>query len=190
MKKELRQEIKIHIAAGMLGAGIMASFLFWGLRAQAAEIRDGVHSPGYTELVTIAQAERADLRAAEPYEAPAPEVPYTAEELDLLAALIYAEAGDQDFTGMRLVGDCVCNRRRSSAWPDTISGVIYQPFQFSPVLDGGLDRAWGNVPAECYEAARLALSGEHIDTQVIYFSMYYCANGVFAYQYGDHYFGY
>lgn len=189
MRKETKQKIEIHILGAAIGAGIMASFLFFGLRAQAAEIRDGVHSPVYSALVTLDRSEIADLREAEPYEAP---VPYTQEELDLLAAIIYAEAGDQDFIGMRLVGDCICNRMRSDDpyWPDTVSGVVYQAGQFSPVTDGGLDRAWNNVTEECYEAARLALSGDHIDTQVMYFSMWYCANGTFAYQYGDHYFGY
>lgn len=190
MRRETREELKIHLCGALIGAGIAASFFLIGMRAQAAEIRDGVRSPGYSELVTIEQAERADLRTAEPYEEPEPEQTYTQSDLDLMAAIIMAEAGDQDFTGMRLVGDVIMNRVRSGAWPDTISGVVYQPGQFSPVTDGGLDRAWSTVTPECYEAARMALSGEQIDTQVIYFSMWYCANGVFAFQHGDHFFGY
>jgi len=109
--------------------------------------------------------------------------------LDLLAALVWAEAGDQDFIGMRIVADCVCNRLRTG-WSNSIAGVIYQPGQFSVVANGRLDQGFYNADANCYEAARLALSGDHYDTQVIYFSMYGCANGVFAYQHGDHYIGY
>ena len=181
MRKRTKQIIGEAALGFAIGAGLMASFLFLGLRARAAEAEplDG--------LRTIPRHEIADMRAAEPYEAPAL---YSQADLDLLAAIIYAEAGDQDFTGMRLVGDVVMNRVRSNQWPDTVSGVVYQTGQFSPVTDGGLDRAWGRVTDECYQAAYLALTGQHLDTNVMFFSMYYCANGVFAYQHGDHYFGY
>lgn len=182
MRKRTKQILAEAAIGFAIGAGLMASFLFFGLRARAAE------AEAFDELKAIPREEIAALHEAEPYEEPAPS--YTQAELDLLAAIIYAEAGDQDFTGMRLVGDVVMNRVRSSAWPDTVSGVIYQAGQFSPVTDGGLDRAWSRVTDECYHAAHLALTGQHIDTNVIYFSMWYCANGVFAFQHGDHYFGY
>lgn len=173
------KHIVFEIAVGtLIGAGLMASFLFLGLRAKAA----GVDTP---ELVTVPRHEIADMLTAEDWEPP-----YTQSDLELLAAITYAEAGDQDFEGMRLVADCICNRVRSDQFPGSIEGVVYQSGQFSPVTDGGLNRAWGNVSADCYEAARLALTGNHLDTNVLYFSMYYCANGVYAYQHGDHYFGY
>lgn len=184
MRKRTKQIIGEAALGFAIGAGLMASFLFLGLRARAAEAEplDG--------LRTIPRHEIAAMRAAEPYEAPAL---YSQADLDLLAAIIYAEAGDQIRYGtdaLRLVGDVIMNRVHSPAWPDTVSGVVYQAGQFSPVTDGGLDRAWGHVTSECYEAAARALSGDQIDTNIIYFSMGYCANGVFAFQYGDHFFGY
>lgn len=120
----------------------------------------------------------------------APSLPYSQNDLDLLAALVWAEAGDQDFIGQRIVADCVMNRVRSGAWPGTVADVIYQPGQFSVVGNGRLSQGFSCANGDNYEAARLALSGDHYDTQVIYFSMYYCANGVFAYQHGDHFIGY
>lgn len=195
--KQTLQEVAIGFA---LGAGLMASFLFFGMRARACEIRDGVHTPIRAELITMDRAEREDMRNAateavvsevvEQLANNSPEVGSDFGDLDLLAAIVYAEAGDQDFTGQRLVADVVLNRVHSPAWPNTVSEVIFQPYQFSPVLDGGLDRAWGNVTESCYEAARLALQGDHINTEVIYFSMYGCSNGIFAFQHGCHYFGY
>lgn len=183
-KKELKNELMTIAIACAFGMAIFASILFFGMRARAADVEP------FDDLRTIARVEIADLHSAEDWEAPAPS--YSQSDLDLLAALIYAEAGDQDFTGMRLVGDCVINRVNSPDpyFPDTVSEVIYQSGQFSPVTDGGLDRAWSRVTSECYEAAALALSGQHVDTNVLYFSMWYCANGEFAYQRGDHYFGY
>lgn len=195
MKRQTINEIKLCLIGAGLGAAVFGSFLFFGCRAKAASVRDGVHSPIFSELVTMDRAEREDMRNAATEEVVeqlsnnSPEVGNNFGELDLLAALVYAEAGDQDFTGQRLVADVVLNRVRSAAWPNTISGVIYQPGQFSPVTDGGLDRAWGNVTQSCYDAASLALAGDHVNTEVIYFSMYGCANGTFVFQHGCHYFG-
>lgn len=173
----------------LIGAAVMASFLFFGLRAKAASVRDGVHSPAFAELQTIDQGELADMRSAEEWVEP---LPYSQWELDLLAALVWAEAGDQDFIGQRIVADCVCNRAsdRHPEWPNSIDAVIYQSGQFSVVANGRLDAGFYNATPDNYEAARLALCGDHYDTNVIYFSMYYCANGNFAYQHGDHFIGY
>lgn len=196
MKRQTINEIKLCLIGAGLGAAVFGSFLFFGCRAKAASIRDGVHSPVFAELQTIDRQELNDMKAREEYvlavedEAPVASVGYSGSDLDLLAALVWAEAGDQDFIGKRIVADCVLNRVRSGAWPGSVEAVIYQPGQFSVVANGRLSQGFYNADAECYEAARLALSGDHYDTQVIYFSMYYCANGVFAYQWGDHFIGY
>ena len=198
-RRDIINEIKLCLIGAGLGAAVFGSFLFFGCRAKAASVRDGVHSPVYAALQTMDRNELADMRAREEYEepvladeneAPVASVGYSGSDLDLLAALVWAEAGDQDFIGKRIVADCVLNRVRSGAWPGSVEAVIYQPGQFSVVANGRLSQGFYNADAECYEAARLALSGDHYDTQVIYFSMYYCANGVFAYQHGDHFIGY
>ena len=194
-RKDIINELKIALMVTGIGMGIFASMLLFGMRAKAATVRDGVNTPIFAELVTMDRAEREDMRNAEPVLADEDgaedvAVGYSASDLDLLAAIVYAEAGTEDFTGQRLVADVVLNRVHSPAWPNSVSEVVYQPYQFSPVLDGGLDRAWGNVTESCYEAARLALQGDHINTEVIYFSMYGCSNGIFAFQHGCHYFGY
>lgn len=199
MRRQTINEIKLCLIGAGLGAAVFGSFLFFGCRAKAASVRDGVHSPVYAALQTMDRNELADMRAREEYEepvlavedeAPVASVGYSGSDLDLLAALVWAEAGDQDFIGKRIVADCVLNRVRSAAWPGSVEAVIYQPGQFSVVANGRLSQGFYNADAECYEAARLALSGDHYDTQVIYFSMYYCANGQFAYQWGDHFIGY
>ena len=170
----------------LLGAAVMASFLFIGLRVKAA--------PRVNDLVTIDRDELEDVRNAGPYieacESDHAGRAYTDEDVDLLAALIWAEAGDQDFYGKRLVADVVLNRVASPEWPDTVAGVIFQEGQFSVVANGRLNRGFVNADGDCYDAASLALDGDRCDTRIMFFSMYYCANGTFAYQHGDHYFGY
>lgn len=201
-RKDIINELKICAIGFAVGASVFASMLFFGMKAKACEIRDGVHTPVYEELVTMGRGEREALRNAQLSEEDAtfettcqlannsPEVSNNFGELDLLAALVWAEAGDQDFIGQRIVADCVLNRVRSAEWPNSVEAVIYQAGQFSVVANGRLDQGFANATPENYEAARLALAGDHYDPQVIYFSMYYCANGAFAYQHGDHYIGY
>ena len=79
---------------------------------------------------------------------------------DLLACLIYCEAGNQPFEGQVAVGAVVINRVRSAAYPNTISGVIYQNKQFSPVASGRLaTRLAMGATAACYQAADEAMRG-------------------------------
>lgn len=61
---------------------------------------------------------------------------YTSSDLYLLAKCIYAEARGESYTGQVAVGAVILNRVRSSAFPNTISGVIYQKGAFTAVTDG------------------------------------------------------
>ena len=194
-RRDIINEIKLCLIGAGLGAAVFGSFLFFGCRAKACEIRDGVHTPVYEELVTMDRAEREDMRNAEPVLADEDgaedvAVGYSASDLDLLAALVWAEAGDQPLPeGLCYVCDVVLNRVDSPAWPNTIADVIYQPGQFSVVNNGALNRAFGNVPQVCYDAVQSQLAGR-LNYDIIYFSMNYLANGSFAFVHGTHWFGY
>lgn len=67
---------------------------------------------------------------------------YTQEDLDLLARIIYAEAGCTWIPNwvQQLVGSVVLNRVASPYYPDTIREVIYQPGQYSPTWDGSINK--------------------------------------------------
>lgn len=79
----------------------------------------------------------------------------------LLAALIHCESRGEPYEGQVAVGAVVMNRVRSSAYPDTIQGVIYASGQFSPAMSGKVDRvlASGKINESCIQAAKEALSG-------------------------------
>ncbi len=79
----------------------------------------------------------------------------------LLAALIQCEAGGEPYEGQVAVGAVVMNRVRSGAYPDTIHGVIYASGQFTPALNGKVNRVYesGNIKQSCIDAANEALSG-------------------------------
>ena len=64
---------------------------------------------------------------------------YTNSDIQLLARLIYAEARGESYTGQVGVGAVVLNRVKSSSFPNTIAGVIYQPYAFTCVSDGQIN---------------------------------------------------
>ena len=81
---------------------------------------------------------------------------YTNSDYKLLARLIYAEARGESYQGQVAVGAVVLNRVRSSSFPNTISGVIYQPYAFTCVNDGQINLTPNNT---AYNAARDAMNG-------------------------------
>ena len=92
-------------------------------------------------------------------------------DLDLMAAIIYCEAGNQSYEGMVAVGAVVMNRVTSPSFPNTISEVIYQSGQFTPASSGALASALANgVPSACYDAAASALAGENPVGSALYFN--------------------
>ena len=96
----------------------------------------------------------------------------SSSDLDLLAGLIYCEAGNQSREGKVAVGAVVMNRVASGSFADSISGVIYQSGQFTPAGSGWLDSviASGSIPSDCYEAAQAALNGENPVGDALYFN--------------------
>ena len=60
-------------------------------------------------------------------------------DINLLSRLIYGEARGEPYTGQVAVGAVVLNRVKSSSFPNTISGVIYQSGAFSVVNDGQIN---------------------------------------------------
>lgn len=78
--------------------------------------------------------------------------------VDLLARLINGEARGEPYKGQVAVGAVVMNRVKSSEFPDTISGVIYQKGQFSCVTDGQFNKAI-DENSTVYKAAQEALNG-------------------------------
>lgn len=83
-------------------------------------------------------------------------------DVELLAALIECEAGSTNYEGMLAVGSVVVNRMNHRSYPNTLRGVIYQSGQFTPALNGKVDRVLARgVKSSCVTAARDALSGKN-----------------------------
>lgn len=87
----------------------------------------------------------------------------------LLGAIIQCEAGGESYEGKLAVGSVVLNRVKSSYFPNTISGVIYQSGQFSPVVSGRLAyRLEAGVNNSCLQAAQEVLNGR-VTLSCLYF---------------------
>ncbi|MEF9974732.1 MAG: spore cortex-lytic enzyme [Clostridia bacterium] len=74
----------------------------------------------------------------------------------LLSKLVHAEARGEPYKGQVAVAAVVLNRVKSSSFPNTISGVIYQKTAFSCVSNGQINKTPGN---DAIRAARDALNG-------------------------------
>lgn len=87
----------------------------------------------------------------------------------LLGAIIECEAGGESYEGKLAVGSVILNRVKSSYFPNTISGVIYQSGQFSPVASGRLAyRLEAGVSQSCLQAAQEVLNG-NVTLNCLYF---------------------
>ncbi len=87
-------------------------------------------------------------------------------DLDLLARLISAEARGEPYVGQVAVGAVVLNRVEHPSFPNTISGVIYQPDAFSCLYDGQFNEP---VAESAYRAAREAMNGSDPSYGAIYY---------------------
>lgn len=91
---------------------------------------------------------------------------FSTHERDLLARLIHAEARGESLEGQIAVGAVVVNRVKAPQFPDSITEVIYQSGQFTPVQNGSLPKA----PQEtAVIAAERALAGEDPTGGAIFF---------------------
>ena len=82
----------------------------------------------------------------------------TTSDIQLMARAINGEARGEPYEGQVAVGAVILNRVKSSQFPNTIAGVIYQPGAFTAVTDGQI-----NAPIDenstVYKAAQDAMNG-------------------------------
>ena len=104
-------------------------------------------------------------------------------EIEMLAHLVKAEAGNQTFLGKQLVVDVVLNRMRSDKFPNTIEGVIYASGQFACV-----GYFMSKKPStEDYEAVRTEIEKRQ-NREVIYFRTKHYGDGTPLFKEDAHYF--
>lgn len=94
---------------------------------------------------------------------------YNSEDLYWLSRIISAEARGEPFEGQIAVGNVVLNRKRSSQFPNTVKGVIFDKkygVQFSPVSSGTI---YNTPTSSAVMAAKICLEGYTLSARALYF---------------------
>lgn len=122
---------------------------------------------------------------------------YNSDDVYWLSRIIYAESGAEPFRGKIAVGNVVLNRVKSSQFPNSVYGVIFDKkhgTQFSPVSSGTI---YKTPNADSVIAAKICLEGYSVNTKVLYFmnprlatNNWISKNRPFAFRIGTHNFYY
>lgn len=108
------------------------------------------------------------------------------EDIALIALVTMAEAEGECEEGKRLVIDTILNRMDSEHFPDTAYDVVYQPYQFSSMWNGRVDRC--EVQEDICQLVREELESR-TNHEVIFFTAgCYSDYGVPMFQVENHYF--
>ena len=128
--------------------------------------------------------EKAEQEAKEKAEREAREA-YVRANQELLASIIYCEAGNQPYEGQVAVGAVIMNRVKSGSYPNSIEAVIYQSGQFGPAATGWLNRVRSSkgYSQTAMQAAVDALNGSNPIGNCLYFDQ-----GGAGMKIGAHYF--
>ena len=87
-------------------------------------------------------------------------------DINLLGRIIYGESRGEPYAGQVAVGAVILNRVKSSSFPNTIAGVIYQPGAFDAVSDGQINMTPNSTAKK---AAQDALNGWDPSYGAIYY---------------------
>lgn len=92
----------------------------------------------------------------------------TREDRDLMMRVATAEGEDQGEDGMWLILSVIMNRVEDPDYPDNIHDVIYQPYQFTSILDKRAEEA---EPTEACEMAMVRIEEGEIAPEIIAFDL-------------------
>lgn len=93
--------------------------------------------------------------------------PCSEQDYQVMLKIVQAEAGGCDRKGKILVANVVMNRVKSDEFPDSITSVVYEGSQFSPVIDGSIDQV--KISEDTIQCVNQALSGEDYSQGALYF---------------------
>lgn len=116
---------------------------------------DGIAGPATLKAMGIYQSSSSSSTSSS-----------NSSNVNLLARLIYGEARGESYTGQVAVGAVVMNRIKSSSFPNTMSGVIYQSGAFDAVRDGQINLS---PDSTAKKAAQDAINGWDPSYGAIYY---------------------
>lgn len=192
MRKHTLKEIILSVIVGT-AIGIPISLYAIGAQKEKREEQITAYAPKEFEAeaveFTTAAVEKAEIAPAQ-FKTVTSQEELLEEEyydsLEMLAACVEAEAGNQGLDGKRLVADVILNRVDDEDFPDTIEGVITQKYQFASYWNGAMEQV--SISDETFKACQMELESRSYP-EVLYFT----AEGYGKYgtpwkRVGDHYF--
>lgn len=148
------------------------------VRATGAEVSNTVTAYQVSEEETV--------KTEEPYLPEVEEKVITEDEISLIALVTMAEAEDECEKGKRLVIDTILNRMDSEEFPDTVSEVIFEPYQFPSMTNGRSERC--EISEEVYGLVEEELQSRSNYDCIFFRTDYYSEYGSPLFQVGNHYF--
>lgn len=116
-----------------------------------------------TQLMAVNNKSGTTIYPGEQLELPVDPNTY---ERDLLARLVEAEAKGESYAGKVAVATVVLNRVESQRFPDSLYGVIHDDYQFTPVMNGEINKP---ASSQSKAAVREAVSYQGYDNESLFF---------------------
>jgi N-acetylmuramoyl-L-alanine amidase len=91
---------------------------------------------------------------------------FTANDLKLMANAVYGEARGEPYEGQVAVAAVILNRVKDSRFPNTVSGVIFEPLAFTAVADGQI---WLEPNEGAKRAVQDAINGWDPTNGLVYY---------------------
>lgn len=149
----LKQDTKARLESGQ------------AVRDRVGQAQEEIRTQQAMEAARQAE-EEAQRKEAEAKKA-ALRIPCSEEDYQVMLKIVQAEAGGCDSRGKILVANVIMNRVRSREFPDSITGVVYEKSQFSPVSNGSINQV--KVTEDTIECVNRALGGEDYSQGALYF---------------------
>ena len=166
IKEEEQNQIRVREEIQNIREEVRQEELEKEREAREAEIRRAREAAQRAEEEARRQEEERRKKEEEARLAAAA-VPMTTEDYQVLLHIVQAEAGICDSKGKILVANVILNRVRSDEFPDTVTEVVYQRSQFSPVADGSINTC--KVTQETINCVERAIRGEDYSEGALYF---------------------
>ena len=93
---------------------------------------------------------------------------FSENEIRLMSQAVYGEARGEPYIGQVAIAAVILNRLESESFPDTVSGIIFQPGAFTAVADGQI---WMEPDETARKAVMDAINGwDPAEGAVYYFN--------------------
>lgn len=166
MQKIQIKEVIIILALMMLLNTMILPYIMpsAGVKAASIETEDIYTGLGLMFLFVVlgSSNDRKEVSQADFYKYNS----FSADEMEILASIINAEARGESYKGKVAVGAVIINRVYHPSFPNTIKGVVYQAGQFTPVENGMINLS---PNSDAFKAAYDAVSGIDPSQGSLYF---------------------